>query len=158
SEAAFDNPNMPLDVLVRELNLPRDPSRSPLAQAFFSFRDVRDVKPELLGLPATEIPMHAEFETQDLTLWATQTPDGIVGVLTYATDLFDRSTTEAFLDHYQSFLKEVARDAATAVGKVRIVGDDELAQLDSFNATEVTFPEDACVHTLIAAQAKRTPD
>jgi amino acid adenylation domain-containing protein len=158
SEASFDNPNMPLDVLVRELNLSRDPSRSPLAQSFFVFRDIRDVKPSLLGVPATEIPLHAEFETQDLTLWATQNEDGIVGVLTFATDLFDRSTMEAFIDHYRRFLREAARDADSPIGKLPIVGDAELAKLDAFNATTASFPEDACVHTLIEAQAKRTPD
>lgn len=156
--SSLDHPNMPLDVLVRELNAPRDPSRSPIAQAFLSFRDVRDVPPKLLGVEAKEIPLHTDFETQDLTLWPTQTNDGVSGVLTYSTDLFDHGTMESFLDHYQRFLAEVARDPAVAIGKVRIVSDAELAKLDSFNATRVDFPREACVHDLISAQAKKTPD
>jgi amino acid adenylation domain-containing protein len=157
-ESSFDVPDMPLDVLVRDLNLARDPSRSALAQAFFSFRDVRDVKPTLLGVPQTEIPLHSDFETQDLTLWAAQASDGIVGVLSYATDLFDRATMEAFVDHYQRLLREVVREPDAPIGTLRIVGDAEIAKLDSFNATTVPFPEGSCVHTLIAEQAKRTPE
>jgi amino acid adenylation domain-containing protein len=157
-ESSFDHPNMPLDVLVRELNLPRDASRSPLAQAFLSFRDLRDVKPSLLGLPATELPLHSSFETQDLSLWAAQTNDGVVGVLSFATDLFDRSTMQAFVQHYRRLLDEAVHHANGPVGALRITSAEELARLDSFNATRVPFREDACVHTLVSEQASRTPD
>jgi amino acid adenylation domain-containing protein len=157
-ESSFDHPDMPLDVLVRDLNLPRDPSRSPLAQAFLAFRDVRDVDPKLLGTAATEIPLHAEFETQDLTLWPVQTHDGVRGVLTFSADLFDRSTMEAFCGHYRRLLAEAVKSPNAPIGSLRIVGDEELARLDSFNATRAPFPREATVATLIAAQAKRTPD
>ena len=45
STEALGHPDVPIEALVRELHLPRDPSRPALFQAMFSFQDVRE-RPE----------------------------------------------------------------------------------------------------------------
>src|SRR5690606_32843635 len=64
-------------------------------------------------------------------------PAGMAGYLTYATDLFDRSTAQGFVDRFVRLLDELVADASVPVGDVEILAPAERsAVLADRTATE----------------------
>jgi len=154
---AFDHQDVPFERLIQDLKVPRDESRTPLYQAWFSFQDVRS-RPRGWGeLGHENIPIFPPSTAQDLGLWFLRTRDKLVGGLNYNTDLFDRATMVRFFDEFQEFLAAISEAPEEAVGKLRVIPPAELASLRAANATEMAFPRDLRVDELVSAQAARTP-
>ncbi len=155
---AFEHQDVPLDELVRELGVQRDLSRAPIAQAYLSFRDVRDQPDTFCGAKAEEIPLYARFEAQDVTLWTTQEREGLRIAATYATDLFDAATIDRFLEHYVRLLRSIVDGPDASIGSLPMLTDGETALFARMNATELDYPRALGSHQLFAAQARKSPD
>ena len=86
-------------------------------------------------------------------------PDGLIGRLEYATDLFDRPTIERFAGHFERLLEAIVADPERRISELPILSDAERHQLvKAWNATAAEYPREACVHDLFAEQAARTPE
>ncbi len=89
--AAYAHQDLPFERLVEELQPERDLSRTPLFQAVLAFDPARGG--ELVPGLRCELPWidngTAKF---DLSLFLQERPEGLAGVLEYATDLFDPAT------------------------------------------------------------------
>lgn len=84
---AFAAPDVPIERLVQALKLPRDESRTPLYQAFFSFQDARDRQRDWGPLRQTQLHVFQKGAAEDLGVWLLDHGDGLAGGLTFATDL-----------------------------------------------------------------------
>jgi nonribosomal peptide synthetase DhbF len=85
-------------------------------------------------------------------------PDGIEGVVEYATDLFERSTVEALAERLVRLLAGAVAAPERAIGSLEILAPSERATiLREWNATARAVPA-TTVPALFAAQARRTPD
>ncbi|WP_217712224.1 non-ribosomal peptide synthetase [Streptomyces sp. NA02950] len=165
--AAYAHQDVPFERLVDELNPVRSLSRHPLFQIMLVLQNL----PQEGGswdLPELDVrPMPAGDSSGarfDLSLTMAERrdahgdPDGIVGDLLYATDLFDRSTAQALADRVVRVLEQVAADPSLTVSRLDVLDDGEAhAVVEGWNATarpvpEMTLPE------LFAAQVARTPD
>ncbi len=107
---AYAHQELPFEKLVGELQLDRDPSRTPLAQVGFALQNVPVSTlelPELSLSPLEEENPTAKF---DLTLFMSQHPEYLSGVFEYNTDLFDASTIARMLDHFQRLLEGIVAD------------------------------------------------
>src|SRR5690606_29122916 len=63
------------------------------------------------------------------------------------------------LEHFNSLLREIAADSARPVSAYPILGEAEKRQiLVEWNQTQADYAHENCIHELIEAQAKRTPD
>ncbi|HYU36207.1 MAG TPA: alpha/beta fold hydrolase, partial [Thermoanaerobaculia bacterium] len=115
--SAFAHQDLPFEKLVEELAPARDPSRTPFFQVFFNLVNLEAPALDLPGLALTPAP---EAETAlakfDLTLYATETPGGLLFDLLYSADLFDRDRIEAFGESWVRLLEQIATDAGRAVG------------------------------------------
>ncbi len=154
---AFDHQDVPFERLIQDLKVPRDESRTPLYQAWFSFQDVRSRPAGWGELGHENIPIFPPSTAQDLGLWFLRTRDKLVGGLNYNTDLFDRATMVRFFDEFQEFLAAISEAPEQAVGKLRLIPPAERERLRAANATEMAFPRDLRVDELVSAQAARTP-
>jgi len=154
---AYAHQDVPFERLVEELNPVRDSSRSPLYQVMLVLQNVPPAAGGMAGLQVGAFGATQETSQMDLLLTLVDQPEGLTATLTYNTDLFDASTVERMLAHYRRLLEGVAEDASVRVAALPLVGPDELQQLVAFNATEQSF-SDGCLHQLVAAQVKRTPD
>lgn len=73
--------------------------------------------------------------------------------------LFDDATIARHADRLLHFLAQVSADLHARVADVALLLDDERTLLlDTWNATEHTFAEDACIHQRVEAQALHHPD
>jgi amino acid adenylation domain-containing protein len=154
---AFDHQDVPFERLIQDLKVPRDESRTPLYQVWFSFQDVRSRPRGWGALGHENIPIFPPSTAQDLGLWFLRTSDKLVGGLNYNTDLFDRETMVRFFEEFQEFLAAISETPDQAVGMLRLIPAAEKERLRAANATEMPFPRDLRVDELISAQAARTP-
>ncbi len=155
---AFAHPDMPFELLVKELGLPRDLSRTPIFQAFFSFQDATDRPTRVGDLELGQLHVMPNAAQNDLVLWVMERKDGAVGGLSYNADIFDRTTIERMLAQLRTLLTEMIKDVEQPTSTIAILPEDEVAMLDAWNATDMTFDRAARAHDLFEAQARTTPD
>jgi amino acid adenylation domain-containing protein len=156
---AFAHADMPFEKLVEELQPRRDLSHNPLFQvAFQLFASV--------GL-ASGSEADAELELDsveigtskfDLRVDLYETHRGLDGHLEYCTELFDRATIERMAGHYQTLLAAVVANPDAGIGDLPLLTAVEEQQIVAWNRTEFGYPEDVCVHELVATQARRIPE
>jgi amino acid adenylation domain-containing protein len=154
---AFANPDMPFELLVRQLGVPRDPSRTPLFQVLFAFQDATERTDRLGQLELTPLHVMPDAVPTDLTLWLTHCREGLVGSLNYSTDLFQSSSARRLLDELSCVLSAVVADVDQPISKVPLLSPGERELLRSCDATEAEYERETQVNTLVMRQAEATP-
>jgi len=155
---AYAHPDLPFEHLVAELAPERDPSRTPLFQVMFILHDSEGVS------QVSKVSGNRELETgtskSDLTLFISETENGLEGLMEYSTDLFEASTIRRLCGHYGTLLEAIARDPGQSISTLPMLTAAERQQLlVDWNNTAAAYPgKDLCLHQLIEEQAGRTPD
>ncbi|HSX61738.1 MAG TPA: amino acid adenylation domain-containing protein, partial [Tahibacter sp.] len=76
----------------------------------------------------------------------------------YSGEDFDDATIARLLGHFAQVLRQMPQALDRPVQSLALIGDAERRQFDQWNAVPAAFPAEACIHTLVEAQAARTPD
>ena len=105
---ALGNPDVPIESLVRELSVPRDPSRPPLFQTMFSFQDVRQRPPSWGPLEHSRVGVPVTGSSHELSLWCVETRVGLETIFTFASDLLTRERVEAWAQEYLAALERAS--------------------------------------------------
>jgi non-ribosomal peptide synthetase component F len=117
---------------------------------------------EALELPGLVLePLHIDKGTTqfDLTLFMSETEQGLAGALEYSTDLFDAATIERMIGHFQRLLEGVVADPEMPIGDLPLLTEAEKRLLlEEWNDTRTVYPGSQCIHQLFEAQVERTPD
>lgn len=144
--------------LVRELHLPRNPSRLPLTQVQFNLERLGDAL-DFGGLEARVVPNAKAFTNFDLFLNVIEGPEGLRLDCDYNTDLFDEGTIARWLSHFEQMLRSLADDAARPVNELPILDPAGLHWLaTTLNATRQDDIDLRSLPDLFRAQVARTPD
>lgn len=155
---AFDHQDLPFEKLVEELNPSRTMNNHPIFQVMFIYQNANEQTLTLPGLKIETIPKNSETEHFDLTLQVMKRPEGIRGILTYAKDLFDEATIQRMVGHYLTLLESIVDHPELPLAQLPILTESEHGQLvKTWNDTEANRPENQCLHHLIEAQVRRTP-
>src|SRR5262249_45695889 len=81
------------------------------------------------------------------------------GSVVYNTDLFDASTIERLVGHFETLLNGIVANPDTRIGRLPLLKEAERRQiLVEWNGTQRDYPRDKCVHELFEEQEQRTPD
>jgi len=154
---AFGNQEVPFELLVQRLGLARDTSRTPLYSAFFTFQDVRNRRSSVGPLSYDQIHVHAPVSPTELSLWVKQLDHCVVGGLDFATDLFEDSTAQRWLDEYQLLLAGICEAPEANLWDLPLLTPSEQVALQRLVPEAKPFPEDAWLPELVAAQSAKTP-
>ncbi|OLO98655.1 non-ribosomal peptide synthetase, partial [Mycolicibacterium porcinum] len=162
---AYGNQDVPFELLVDQLNPVRSAAHHPLFQVGMVFQN--NVRPELFAMegisadPLTLSTRAAKFDLDiDLREVATDDPasPAAAGMLTYATDLYDRATAERLVSWFGRVVDAVVTDASVVVGDVALLDNDERDRvLTKWSGTEAVTP-DGVATDLLAATVTRDPD
>ncbi|MEU1999730.1 amino acid adenylation domain-containing protein, partial [Nocardia gamkensis] len=162
--AAFAHADVPFERLVEVLNPSRSTARHPLFQVGLSFQNIARTALELPGLTVSGVDADLDVSQFDLHLIVgdaydgSGAPAGIGGFLTYATDLFDRTTVEGFAARFSRILTSVVADANAAVGDLELLADAERHDvLARWNATEQSMDAGATLVSLLDASVAADP-
>ncbi|WP_437620402.1 non-ribosomal peptide synthase/polyketide synthase [Sorangium sp. So ce1151] len=171
---ALSHQEMPLSRIVERLSLPRDPSRSPLFDVLFVFQGVPGfgegaLAAFALGEPSTPVragelalasmPLELGAAQLDLSLTAADAEGEILLRFEYSTALFARATIERLTAHYVELLQGALASSASPVAELPLLSAVERRRaIEEWNATDLPYADDRCIHELIEEQAAATPD
>ncbi|HEY0607436.1 MAG TPA: MupA/Atu3671 family FMN-dependent luciferase-like monooxygenase, partial [Herpetosiphonaceae bacterium] len=155
---AYAHGDLPFEKLVDELQPERDMSRSPLFQVMFALNQAPVLHHQLHELVMSPMLVEGNAAKFDLTLWMAEAGDDLSGTLEYNIDLFDAPTIARMAGHFLMLLEGILADPDRRIADLPLLTDGERAQMQFWNATEADYPQAACIHDLIAAQAARTPE
>jgi non-ribosomal peptide synthetase component F len=158
---AYAHQDLPFEMLVEVLQPERDMSRSPLFQVMFILQNAPVRAQRLPGLALEMLDVHSGSSTFDLTLSMAEEADGMDAAIEFNTDLFDASTIESMLEHFQVLLEGVVADPDQPVSRLPLLTADERRRLlVEWNDAVADYSQrqDLCVHQLFEAQVERTPD
>ena len=156
---AYSHQDIPFEKLVEDLHPERHLSNSPLFQVMFVFQNNADqpLAFEQLLVNPIRTPSHsAKF---DLTLSMSEKDGKLRGSLNYNTDLFDASTIERMIGHFQTLLEGIVASPEQRITELPLLTEAERHQLlVEWNDTKSDYPKDKCIHQLFEEQVEKTPD
>ena len=156
--SAYEHQDYPFALLLNQLNLPRNTSRSPLIDVSFNLEPVISL-PKMRGLEVSLLPQKISFTDRDLHLNVTEMEGEALIDCDYNTDLFKDETIGRWLGHFQTLLEAVINDPQQHLRELPLLSPAQRQQLlVNWNNTKTDYPQDQCIHQLFEAQVERTPD
>ena len=156
---ALSHQELPFEKLVRELQADRNLSHPPFFQVAFMFQQDGLQLLQLPGLTVEPIPVNTGTAKFDLTLFASESPEGLRLWLEYATDLFSAETAERLLAHFECLLESLVADPNLSVSRLNLLAPAEKHQLlVDWNQTAAEYPREKTIQALFEDQAARTPE
>ncbi|MBS0518327.1 MAG: amino acid adenylation domain-containing protein [Proteobacteria bacterium] len=153
----IEHGNCTYGTVVRALPLPRAANRLPLTEIQFNLERLGDSL-DFGGVAARVVPNAKAAVNFDLFVNIIESNAGLRIDCDYSTTLFDEATIARWMAHYQRLLEALAAAPETLLSALPVLTDaQERSLLDTFNATAMSYPQDSCIHDLVAAQAKKTP-
>lgn len=159
---ALEHQDYPFALLINDLQITRDPSRSPLFDVMFNYNDAdidafqRD--DSRAGLQLEPLRFSEQEGQFDLTLDCLEKAGRIEANLKYNPDLHERSTIERMAGHLRTLLAGGLQSPDLPVSALPMLTEREREHLlHELNPPERRFRQDACLHELFQEQCSRTP-
>ncbi|MGD1424879.1 amino acid adenylation domain-containing protein [Mycolicibacterium septicum] len=169
SLAAYDNQDVPFEVLVERLNPVRTLTHHPLVQVLLAWQNFAggSATGATLGdVQATPLTAETHTARMDLTFTLSERftedgqPAGIGGSAEFRTDVYDAASIETLIERWQRVLVAMTSDSTRPLSSVDLLDDPDQARLEMLGnmavlaepATEVSIPAS------FAAQVARAPD
>nr|UXE46116.1 linear gramicidin synthase subunit B [uncultured bacterium] len=166
---AFDNQEIPLEILILALQPQRDASRSPLFQVMFVLQNnpLPTAGPADLAFSPLVPDQGTGTSKFDLSLGFEDTPGGFVGSVEFNTDLFGAATIERFSHQYVKVLEFLVAYPGRPLSGLSLLTDAERGRILAWSRAP-SSPADAQdpadrparpgIHGRFEVQARATPD
>ncbi|NIM15667.1 MAG: amino acid adenylation domain-containing protein [Candidatus Aminicenantes bacterium] len=141
---ATENVNYSVRMLLYQLNILYSDDGFPLSDIAVLLENIHDRK----YLQDIHLNMIFSFYRAD---------DNIEGVVEYNPRLFDKTTVEKIVAHFNVLLEQVLFDANVKISLIDCLTEGEKKRLIDFNRTMADYPKDKTIHELFEEQATRTP-
>jgi amino acid adenylation domain-containing protein len=159
TQNAYENQDLPFEMLIEELHLERNLDRNPLIQVMFALQNAPTNAWDLPGLKVEEMSWGFDAVRFDLEVHFWEVPQGLEGICYYSSDLFDAATIARMMKHFQNLLATIVTNPQQSVNQLPLLTAQEKQQLlIEWNNTYTNYPSNQCIHHLFAAQVERTPD
>lgn len=164
SKAGFDHQDIPFEQIVDELNLSRDMSHTPVFQVMFTLQNAPiDQQVHLPGLNLELVEFETGTAQFELKLAISENASALDAAIEYNSELFNAETIERMIRYFQILLEHISRKPEQSIAHIPLIAEDEKAQLlstkdDSWNATEVNYPDCDALHLLFEQQVTRSPE
>jgi amino acid adenylation domain-containing protein len=159
--SAYQHQMYPFDELVAELDLRRDMSRNPLFDVMLVLlnNEVSGTQSGGQSLGDIKISSYEGGEIVaskfDLTFTFTEIGDTFYLSIEYNNDLYERRTIERLCTHLESLLLCVVKDADKSLNVLDYISASEKQELlETFNATEASYPKEKSLVDLFEEQVK----
>jgi len=156
---AYAHQDLPFEKLVEELQPERGLSHNPLFQVMFALQNARGAALELAGLALSPVQARRVTSKFDLALFMWEEADELKVTIEYSTDLFEATTIERMLGHFQVLLEGIITDPERPLSELPLLTEAERQQLlVEWNDTHTEYSRNQTVQQLFEAQAEQTPD
>lgn len=159
---AYSHQLYPFDRLVRELNLHRDTSRSPIFGILLDFHNTAE-KTENIQLDVNQINLIREFGKlpvkYDLEFHFTEESEYISIQINFNEDIYEKQLIETLVTDYKNLISQLLKNSTDSLARIDYLSTEEKQELlVTFNDTKTAYPQDKTLVDLFAAQVKKTPN
>ena len=143
---AYGHQDLPFEKLVEELNPPRNMSHTPLFQVMFTLQNAPTPTFDLVGLRLSAMNVDRGAAKFDLNLNILDMANGLVASLEYNTDLFNSSTIDRMLAHFQMLLTAIVAEPDQSVSALPMLQDEERQHLlVDRNGIDMVYAREQCL-------------
>ena len=157
---AYAHQDLPFEVLVEALAVPRSDASAPLVQVLFNVLNPPELARRMAGIEFELFEFDSGTSQFDLSLSVDTEMFGQAR-LSFANDLFDTTTGQRLLANYLKLLDQVVASPRSTIASFDLVGDAARATLRQWNDTASGQARSvdlaATLHGMIDRQAHRTP-
>jgi len=155
----FEHQLYPFDLLVEEVALARDPSRSPLFDVMMVLQDTEGQPLRMGDIAVSEFPFEEGISRFDLTFLFVVADGRLQVKLNYNSDLFEAATAERIAGHLAALSRSVVSHPRRPVGTLNILADGELRLLERIHSDNTRpFPKDISLGELFEGKAAERPE
>ena len=158
---AYDHQGYPFDLLVEELDLKRDTSRSAIFDVMLILQNIGAAIEEY-QIPESQIEQIEVSENSyakfDLELVFQKLGPYLSIRLDFNTDVYEQEMIEGLLLHYKSLLRIALTTPETRIQELDYLSEEEKnVVLYEFNQTETDYPKDKTIIDLFQEQVRNNP-
>lgn len=125
---AYNHRHLPFERLIQEIQPDRSTSQHPLFQVMFVYNhETEEVAFNALQTQSISIPN--QTSKFDITLFLTQSVQGLRGAIEYSTDLFEALTIQRMIGHFKILLEAIAENPQRTIAELPILTKAERHQL-----------------------------
>lgn len=155
----YENQDLPFEFIVEKLQPERDMSYQPLFQVMFILQNIPVNSQPLREVEMSMIDVDMGTSTFDITLNLAETYKGLSASIEYNTDLFNRSTIEQMLQHYENLLNNIILSPGSAISSLQIMDEYEINRIvNEWNNSRLLYENCRCIHKLFERQVALCPD
>jgi amino acid adenylation domain-containing protein len=155
---ALTHQDAPFEKVVEAVNPSRDMSYSPLFQVMFAFQNFPWSYVNIEGLTINPELIDAGTSMLDLSLYMWEEEKGLSGSIEYNSDIFDDSTIERMVGHFEVLLGSALANPEKRLSELALLTPSERHQLlVTWNHTDADYPRDQCFQRLFEEQVERNP-
>jgi amino acid adenylation domain-containing protein len=156
---AYEHQSFTFGSLLKKLSIVRDTSRLPLVNVIFNI----DQAPDSDAAEFPDLRVETEtnprsFENFELFINAVPTQQGLRLECQYNADLFDGTTIERFIQHFECLMRAATKFNVDSVSKLPILTNEQRTALLSRHPGKCEFPVNHCLHELFSIQARKRGD
>jgi amino acid adenylation domain-containing protein len=156
---AFNNQDVPFEMLVQALQPERDRARHPLFQLMFVLQNAPRDPLVLPGLTITPEELETGISKFDITLLMEETPSGILGVFEYDTDLFTEGTIARLADGLRALCADVTVHPERRLSMIPVLPEEARRTLAGWSrGGHAEVDSGVFLPSLVSRQAELRPD
>ncbi len=151
--------DLPFDQVVEAVRPQRTTAHTPIFQTMLTLNNQEIGQLRMPGLQATEAAIDFMVAQFDIALDLAESEGEIVGVISFATALFDRGTVARYARCWQLLLAAMATADGQAAARLPMLDEEaRTVLLDTWNRTTRDDRRDLCLHERFEAQVRLAPD
>lgn len=156
---ALEHQDYPFDLLIDELDLPRDTGRNPGFDVLLVHQNI-DMKKEPLGSAiVSDFPFTRAASQFDLTFHFEESNDAFELLLEYNSDLFTEEKINRIGLHFQTIARNALDNTSAAISSLHYMNDLELKKaLQTFPIGESKSFEQGNIINVVYTAAEKNPD
>ncbi|QXV63861.1 amino acid adenylation domain-containing protein [Mucilaginibacter sp. 21P] len=157
---AYSHQDYPFDLLLEELDVVWDQSRSPLfdVMAVLQETEVSGKLEGLRGLKVSSLETADKISKFDLTFSFTPSGETLELAIEYNTDLFSAPRIGRMADHYLALAYAALSDPEQPIGRLNYLPAAEAAKLSAGYHDKISYPADKTLQELFEMQALARPE
>lgn len=158
SLVALEHAELPFEFLLEQLEVERDPSRSPVFQVLFNLSMGAPVRLQLADVDVEPVRTSEDSAKFDLTLDVAVEPEAVRCELEYNIDLFQPETVARMADAYRELVTGLVRQPECPVGRLPLLPAHARRQLlQDWNRTDQALSAEADLVARFERQAAMAP-
>ncbi|SFX81224.1 amino acid adenylation domain-containing protein [Thermoactinomyces sp. DSM 45891] len=156
---AYEYQDIPFEKVVEAVKPDRNTSHSPIFQTMFTLQNTKQKFPQWPDRSMELIESHNSVAKFDLSLFASETDEGLQFTFEYNTDLFDATTIERMVGHFKQWLIEIVAQPKKLLSELNMLSKAEHKRLlVEWNDTSVEGLSAGTIYTWFEEQVTKTPE